>query len=121
MVKKFEFYAEPFIEMVDELAKWEERPDVFRKLQISRNHFHNVTNRDRLSSSGNPYTCPVEWGVSLTKAVKDNDNLKYAWVKMLAEDCGGIFISFDDLEVLKGEESEKTLELFQRIIKSVTK
>lgn len=59
-------YGEFLAELVDDMARYDDRPDIFRRNDISRNHFYNVTNPNRESTSGKPYHCPTEWGVKLT-------------------------------------------------------
>lgn len=106
-----ETYAEVFSDMVDKRAKFEDRPDIFRKLDISRNQFYNVTNPNRTTSGGNPYPFPTEWGVKATREFKD-----FEWIKLVAKDCGGIFISPDDIEELRDTDPEKALSVFMKIL-----
>jgi hypothetical protein len=111
-----ETYGEMLSDLVDDMAKYEERPAIFRRNDISRNHFYNVTNPNRETNSGNRYPCPTEWGVLLTK-----DSKNYRWIKTVARDCGGIFISPEDIKELNSTNPERTLEVFQKIIGFVNK
>ena len=104
-------YGEVFSDMVDRRAKWEERPDIFRKLDISRNQFYNVTNPSRTTSGGNPYPFPTEWGVRATNDFKD-----YEWIRMVSRDCGCICLTPDDIEELQGTDTEQALTVFQKIL-----
>lgn len=109
-------YGEILSDLVDDMARFEDRPDIFRRNDISRNHFHNVTNPNRESSSGNPYYCPTEWGVKLTR-----DSKNYKWVRAVAHDCKGMFISLEDIEGLRESNPEKSLKILMRIIGAVKK
>ncbi len=104
-------YGEVFSDMLDRAAKHEERSDIFRKLEISRNQFYNVTNPNRQTSGGNSYTFPAEWGVRATNTFKD-----YEWIKLVAKDCGGIFIGQDDIQELQSADTEHALLVFQKIL-----
>lgn len=106
-----ETYGECLADLLDDMAKYEDRPDIFRRCSISRNHFYNVINPNRKSSSGDPYPCPTEWGVRLTR-----DSQNYKWIKTVARDCGGLFVSPMDVEELNSTEPEKVLEVFRKII-----
>ena len=106
-----ESYGEVFSEMIDRAAKFEDRPDIFRRLEISRNQFYNVTNPNRTTSGGNSYTFPTEWGVRATREFKD-----YAWIKLLAKDCGCICLTPDEIKELQENDPEECLKIFQKII-----
>ena len=106
-----ETYGELLSELVDDMARYEGRSDIFRRNDISRNHFYNVTNRNRESSSGRPYPCHPEWGVQLTR---DAQNFK--WIKTVAKDCGGLFVSPDDIKELKETDPEKAISVLQKIV-----
>lgn len=106
-----ETYGELLSDLIDEMARYEDRPDIFRRCNISRNHFYNVTNPNRRSSSGEPYYCPTEWGVQLTK-----DSKNFAWIKTVSRDCGGLFISPEDVEELSTADPERVLEAFRKIV-----
>lgn len=106
-----ESYGEAFSEMIDRIARFEERSDIFRKLQIARNQFYNVTNPNRTTSGGNTYSFPTEWVVAATKEYKD-----YSMVKMVAKDCGCICLTPDDVKELKSCDAENALLLFQKIV-----
>jgi hypothetical protein len=104
-------YGEVFAEMVDRVAKYTDRPDIFRLLEISRHQYYNVTNPNRTTSGGNPYPFPTEWGVRATREFKD-----FSWIKVVARDCGCI--------CLTGEEAEKLQEVyvvFQKVLGMVKK
>lgn len=112
-------YGEIFSDMIDKQARYDDRGTIFRKLDISRNQFYNVTNPDRLTSAGNPYPFPTSWGVRATNAFKD-----YSWVKTVVKDCGGIFISPEDIKELRATNSgnvKQTLNLFNKILGLVKK
>ena len=107
-------YGEMLSQLVDEIAKYEDRADVFRRNDISRNHFYNVTNKNRESSSGKPYYCPVEWVVMLTR-----DSKKYTMLRRVAKDCRCILITPEDVEELKsldGDEPEKVMAVIKKIM-----
>ena len=106
-----ETYGEAFSDMVDREAKYRDRPDIFRALDISKNQFYNVTNPNRTTSGGNPYPFPMEWMVRATKEFGD-----YELIRMVAHDCGGLFISPDDVEEMDGPEAERVLEAFKKIV-----
>jgi hypothetical protein len=109
-------YGQIFSDMVDKAARYTERADIFRKLNISRNHFYNVTNPDRQTAGGNPYPFPTEWGVSGTTQFKD-----YAWIKAVCNDCGCICITPEEIQDLKDSNPRKALTVFQKIIGIVSK
>lgn len=109
-------YGELLADLVDSIAKYEERPTIFRRNDISRNHFYNVTNPNREASSGRPYYCPTEWGVKLTR-----DSGDYSWVKTVARDCGGFFISPEDVKSLNETEPEKAIQAIMEIIRVAKK
>lgn len=104
-------YGELLAELVDTMAKFDPRPDIFRRNDISRNHFHNVANPNRKSSSGDPYYCPTEWGVKLTR-----DSAEYLWIKTVARDCGGFFISPEDVKELNDTDPEKAIRAIVKVI-----
>ena len=106
-----ETYGEVFAEMIDRRAKHEERSDIFRKLDISKNQFYNVTNPNRTTAAGNTYPFPTEWGVRTT-----NDFQDYEWIKLVSRDCGGLFISPEDMKELETSDPEAALKLFQKIV-----
>jgi len=106
-----ETYGEVFADMVDRQAKYEDRASIFRRLDISRNQFYNVINPNRTTSAGNPYPFPTEWMVRATREFKD-----YELVKMVAKDCGGIFISPEDIEELESSNTEQALEVLHKIL-----
>ena len=106
-----ETYGETLSDLVDEMAQFEERAGIFRRSQISRNHFYNVTNPNRESSSGKPYYCPTEWGVTLTR-----DSKNFKWIKTVAKDCDCIIITPEEIEKLQEANPEETIQLFQSIL-----
>ena len=106
-----ETYGELLSELVDEMAQYADREEIFRRNEIKRNHFYNVTNPNRRSSSDKPYHTPTEWGVRLTR-----DSRVYTWIKTVARDCGGLFISPEDVQELQDVEPEKALEVFRKIV-----
>ena len=106
-----ESYAEVFSEMIDRRARHEVRADIFRKLDISRNQFYNVTNPNRTTSGGNPYPFPTEWGIRATNDFKD-----YAWLKLVAKDCGCICLTPDDISELHASNPDDAIAIFQKIL-----
>lgn len=106
-----ESYGEQFADMVDEQAKYYDRGELFRRLDISRNQFYNVTNPNRTTSGGNPYPFPTEWMVRATREFKD-----YSLIKMVAGDCGGIFLSPEDIDDLNDSNAAQVLEVFRGIL-----
>jgi hypothetical protein len=106
-----ETYGELLSVLVDTMAKYEDRSDVFRKNDIPKGHYYNVINPDKTSSAGNPYHCPTEWGVRLTKSSGD-----YSWIKAVASDCDCLVLTPDDIEELKSSNPEAALDLFQKIL-----
>ena len=111
-----ETYGELLPDLLDSMARYEERAEIFRRNDISRNHFYNVTNPNRESSGGKPYPCPTEWGVRLTR-----DSANFVWIKAVAKDCGGLFISPEDIEGLQEVEPEKALEVLKKIVSVLKK
>jgi len=111
-----ETYGELLADLVDELARYEDRAAIFRRNDISRNHFYNVTNPNRESSSGKPYPCPTEWGVQLTR-----DSGNYQWLKTVARDCKCLLITPEEIQELIDAEPEKALTIFQSILGLVKK
>lgn len=111
-----ETYGEVFSDMIDRQARFEDRVDIFRKLDVSRNQFYNVTNPNRTTSADNPYPFPTQWGVRATKEFKD-----YTWLKLVNKDCGCICITPEDVEELQGSDPEQAIKLFQKIIGMVKK
>lgn len=82
--------------LVDKMAEYEERAIIFKRNDIPRAHFYNVTNDDRLSSSGKPYHTPVDWVIKLT-----NDSKEYCIMRMMAKDTGGVYLSPDEVAEFK--------------------
>lgn len=104
-------YGEIFSDMVDEAAQYEERGQIFRIFEVRRNQFYNVTNPNRQTSGGNPYPFPMEWMVRATREFKN-----YALVRTVVKDCGGLFLSPDDLKELQDVDAEAALALFKKIV-----
>ena len=92
------------------------RSQLFRRNNIPADYWYKVTSDTARNSSGNPYYFPTEWGIALTNATQSFD-----WIKTVADDCGGFFISPEDLAGLEDAEPEKALKLFQKIIGVVKK
>jgi hypothetical protein len=104
-------YGEMFDKMIDRAARHEERTDIFRRNDISRNHFYNVINPNRSTTSGNPYYAPIEWLVKLTRDLRD-----YWMLKRIARDCGCLLLTPDDVKELKDSDPEKAIEVFKKIV-----
>lgn len=81
--------------LVKSLARFKPRVEIFSDSGIPVGHWNNVVNRNKVSSSGNPYYCPTEWGVALTRASGD-----YSWLKKVAWDCGALILTPDDVETI---------------------
>ena len=97
--------------LVDRMAKYDERAAILRRNDIPKGHLYNVINPNKTTSSGNPFYAPVEWVVKLTRDSRD-----YFMIKKVARDCGGLFISPDDIKELNDSDPEKTLAIIQKII-----
>jgi hypothetical protein len=97
--------------VVDTLAKHAEREEIFRRNNIPRGHYYNVINPNRETTAGNPFYCPTEWGVSLTR-----DSNDFTWIRAVAHDCNGLFIPMDDIQELNEIEPERALKLLLRIV-----
>ncbi|OGP87172.1 MAG: hypothetical protein A2031_08175 [Deltaproteobacteria bacterium RBG_19FT_COMBO_43_11] len=111
-----ETYGEMLDKLVDRMAKFDERADIFRRNDIPKGHFYNVINPNRQTSTGNPFYSPIEWLVKLTRDAKD-----YCMIKKVAKDCGGLFIGPDDVKDLNEAAPEKALTVIQKIIGIVQK
>ncbi len=109
-------YGDIFADMIDIQAKYHDRGELFRLLDISRNQFYNVTNPNRTTSGGNSYSFPLEWMVRFTREFKD-----YSLVRAVAKDCGGIFISFSEIEDLENADAPKVLEALSSIVGKAVK
>lgn len=109
-------YKDLLIELVDAIAKYDDRAAIFRRNDIPRAHFYNVTNDDRLSSSGKPYHTPLEWIVKLTR-----DSGNHCMMKKISADCGGTYLSPDEKKELKSvltdavPDTTKILAVLQKI------
>lgn len=104
-------YGQMLDKMVDRMAKFDERSDIFRRNNIPKGHFYNVINPNKLTSGGEPFHSPTEWMVQLTRDSKD-----YCMIKKVSKDCGGIFITLDEVAELKGSNPEKALAIIQKVI-----
>jgi len=104
-------YGEVLADMVDEICRFENRADVFRKNDISKGHYYNVINPNKTSSSGTQYCCPTEWGVRLT-----NSSQNYRWLKAVTRDCNCILITPADVSELKSSDPEKALAVMMKIV-----
>ena len=94
--------------MMKRLSRFDDRGDVFRKLGIPSGHWNNVINPNKVSSSGNRFYCPAEWGVALTRASGD-----YTWLRALAWDCGALILTPGEIERIVGLR-EKAVEAKRR-------
>ena len=104
-------YKDILVELVDTIAKYDDRAAIFRRNDIPRAHFYNVTNDDRLSSSGKPYHTPLEWVVKLTRDAKN-----YCMLKKIAKDCDCILITPDDVKELKSCDPAEALAIIQKVV-----
>lgn len=104
-------YGEVLADLVDEICRFEDRSEVFRKNDISKGHYYNVINPNKTTPAGRDYHCPTEWGVRLT-----NSSGNYSWLKAVAKDCGCIVITPDDISELKTADPERTLAVLSRIV-----
>jgi hypothetical protein len=104
-------YGEMLAEHVDEMAKYEDRAEIFRRNDIPRGHFYNVINPDRRTSGGNGFYAPIEWMVRLTR-----DSNIYKMLKTIASDCKCILITPDEIEELQKTDPGKALEICQKIV-----
>jgi hypothetical protein len=104
-------YGEMFDKMIDRAARHDDRVEIFRRNDISRNHFYNVINPNRATSSGNPFYAPIEWMVKLTRDLQD-----YCMLKKVVRDCGCILITPEDVKELKDSDTEKALTVMQKIL-----
>ncbi len=109
-------YGEIFADMIDQQAKFRDRGELFRLLDVSRNQFYNVTNPNRTTSGGNPYPFPLEWMVRATREFKDFD-----LIRAVAKDCGGVFISYDEIGDLDQSDAPRVLDALREIVGRVTK
>lgn len=89
-------YKEMLSDLVDSIARYDDRAAIFRRNDIPRAHFYNVTNDDRLSSSGKPYYTPLEWVVKLTR-----DSNNHCMMKKISADCGGTYLSPEEKSELR--------------------
>lgn len=111
-----ESYGEMLDKLVDRMAKFDERADIFRRNDIPKGHFYNVINPNRQTTAGNPYYTPIEWLVKLTRDAKD-----YCMMKKVAKDCGCILITPDDVKDLESTDPAAALAVLQRVVGKVMK
>jgi hypothetical protein len=104
-------YGEMLDKLVDRMAKFDERADIFRRNDILKGHFYNVINPNKITSGGNAFHTPLEWMVKLTRDSKD-----FGMLKKVSRDCGAICITPDDVEELKGADPEKALIIIQKVL-----
>lgn len=104
-------YGEIFADMIDDRAKYDDRGEIFRQLDISRNQFYNCTNPNRTTSGGNPYPFPMEWMVRATREFK-----QYDLIRAVSKDCGGVFISFDEVKELETSNVANVLDMVKNIL-----
>ena len=104
-------YGQMLDKLVDRMAKFDDRSDIFRRNNIPKGHFYNVINPNKLTSGGEPFHAPIEWMVQLTRDARD-----YCMIKKVAKDCGVICITPDEVSELKGSDPEQALAILQKII-----
>ena len=104
-------YGEMLDKLVDEMAKYDERADIFRRNDIPKGHFYNVINPDRKTSSGNMFHTPIEWMVKLTR-----DSGNFCMIKKVAADCRCIVITPGDIKELEKTDPAEALEVFRKIL-----
>lgn len=109
-----ETYGELLDKLVDRMAKYDERADIFRRNDIPKGHFYNVINPNRQTTSGNPFYTPVEWLVRLTRDSKD-----YSMLKKVSKDCGCICITPNDVKELEATDPAEALAVIQKVIGKV--
>ncbi len=117
-----ETFSGIFVAMIDRAARYMDRSEIFRKLEISRNQFYNVTNPNRLTQKGERYHFPAKWGIRATNKLKNEDGDRdLAWIRAVCSDCEGMFISKEEIKELQGENPEKVLKGFLKLIERVKK
>lgn len=104
-------YGEMLSDLIDEMARYDERASILRRNDIPKGHLYNVINPNRTTTSGNPFYAPIEWMVKLTR-----DGACYDMVKRVAKDCKCIVLSPDDIKELNESDPGKALDVFQKII-----
>ena len=104
-------YGEMFDKLVDRMAKFDDRADIFRRNDIPKGHFYNVINPNRQTTSGNPFYAPIEWLVKLTR-----DGADYCMLKKVVKDCGCILITPADIKDLQNTDADKAVSILQRIL-----
>jgi hypothetical protein len=109
-------YGEMLDKLVDRMAKFDERSDIFRRNDIPKGHFYNVINPNRQTTSGNPFYTPIEWLVKLTRDAQD-----YCMLKKIAKDCDCILITPDDVKELHSTDPAEALAVIQKVIGLVKK
>jgi hypothetical protein len=111
-----ETYGEMMDKLVDRMAKYDERADIFRRNDIPKGHFYNVINPNRQTTAGNPFYTPVEWLVKLTRDAQD-----YCMLKKVNKDCGCICITPDDVKELQNTDPAEALIVIQKVLGMVKK
>lgn len=109
-------YGQILRKMVNRMCKYAQREEVFRRNDIPVGHWYNVINDNKRTSGDRKFYCPTEWGVSITRDSRD-----YEWARTVAKDCGGLFVSPEDIKEMKETDPLKALKLFQRIIGIIRK
>ncbi len=104
-------YGEMLDKLVDEMAKYDERADIFRRNDIPKGHFYNVINPERKTSGGNTFHTPIEWMVRLTR-----DSGNFSMIKKVAGDCKCIIITPNDIKELEKTDPAQALEVFRKIL-----
>jgi hypothetical protein len=107
----YDSYGEMLDKLVDRMAKFDDRADIFRRNDIPKGHFYNVINPNRQTTSGNPFYTPIEWMVKLTRDAKD-----YCMLKKVAKDCGCILITSDDVKELQTTDPAAALATIQKVL-----
>jgi hypothetical protein len=107
-------YGEMIDDLVDGMAKYDDRAAIFRRNDVPKGHFYNVINPNRQTTTGNPFYTPVEWMVKLTRDSQDFD-----MVKRVVKDCGAIVITPEELNEMKSADLDKAVDVFKRFIGAV--
>jgi len=104
-------YGEILASLVDKICKVEDRQDVLRRNEIPKGHYYNVINPNKRTSSDNPFYCPTEWGVKLTR-----DGRVYNWIKTVAKDCGCVCLTPEDIRSLKNSDAKNAIDIIHDIL-----
>lgn len=89
-------YGRYFKSMVDHLAVYMPRADVFKEHKIPINYFYKVINLNARTPSGNQIYSPIEWLVKLTRNSKN-----YCMAKKVAKDIGCVLLTPDEISDIK--------------------